>query len=227
MNYYKIACRYVAPIFRIFFNYRIIGSGNLVWAAARGTVVVCTTHSSDLGGMIVGMAVSRVLETEPWIVVNIKYRRNHLTNFFLKDMNIVWIVGNDMLGNYPALKKIKELIVKGGKRTIIVAPQGVYNKPLPDAIEFRQGFAIPCIQAVRRGASVNIVPAIDVGASYKGFPAFGRRIAAVFGLPIEVKKHADRNGLTRTLEKSVKQLMTAYGALFCACCLLVRIYAHC
>jgi len=213
MNYYKIACRCVAPIFRIFFNYRIIGGANLLLAAARGRVVICTTHSSDLGGMIVGMAVSSILKDEPWIVVNAKYRRKRLTNFFLKDMNIVWIIGNDMLGNYPALKEIRALIVKGGD-SIIIAPQGIYNKPVPDAIEFRQGFAIPCIQAANAGANVFVVPAVDIGATYRGFPACGRRIAAVFGNPIEVNKHAERIRLTRTVERSVRELMTSYNTLF-------------
>ncbi len=213
MNYYNIACRYVAPIFRIFFNYRIFGGGNLLHAAARGRVVICTTHSSDLGGMIVGMAVSSVLKTEPWIVVNAKYRRKRLTNFFLKDMNIVWIIGNDMLGNYPALKEIRDLIVKGGD-SIIIAPQGIYNKPVPDAIEFRQGFAIPCIQAANAGANVFVVPAVDLGTTYRGFPACGRRIAAVFGNPIEVNKHAERIRLTRTVERSARELMTSYNTLF-------------
>ena len=214
MNYYNIACRYVAPIFRIFFNNRIVGGGNLLHAAARGRVVICTTHSSDLGGMIVGMAVCSVLKTDPWIVVNAKYRTKRLTNFFLKDMNIVWIAGNDMLGNYPALKTIKDLIVKGGGQTIIIAPQGVYNKPIPDAIEFRQGFAIPCIQAANAGANVFVVPAVDLGATYRGFPACGRRIAAVFGNPIEVNKHAERIRLTRVVERSVRELMISYSTLF-------------
>ena len=214
MNYYKIACRYVTPIFRIFFNYKIIGGENLLRAAARGTIVVCTTHSSDLGGMIVGMAVSTVLKTEPWIVVNVKFRKNRLTNFFLKDMNIVWIVGNDMLGNYHALKRIRELLVKGGTKAIIIAPQGIYNKPVPGAVEFRQGFAIPCIQAANVGAKVIVVPAFDLGATYRSFPGMGRRIAAIFGCPIKVKKHAERAGLTKTVEKSVKNLITAYGTLF-------------
>ncbi len=227
MNYYKIACRYVAPIFRIFFNYRIIGGENLLRAAARGTVVICTTHSSDLGGMIVGMAASAVLETEPWVVVNAKFRKNRLTNFFLKDMNIVWIIGNDMLGNYHALKEIRDLIVKGGAKAIIIAPQGVYNKPVPDAIEFRQGFAIPCIQAADVGAEVFVVPAFDLGATYRSFPGIGRHIAAVFGYPVEVNKNAERTGLTKIVEKSVKDLMTVYGILFFVCYLLARIYAHC
>jgi hypothetical protein len=227
MDYYSVACRYVTPIFRIFFNYRIVGGENLLRAAAGGRVVVCTTHSSDLGGMIVGMAVSAVLKTEPWIVVNAKYRRNRLTNFFLKDMNIVWIIGNDMLGNYPALRKIRDLIVKGGAEPIIIAPQGIYNKPVRGAIEFRQGFAIPCIQAVNAGAKVFIVPATDVGTTYRGFPCPGRRIAAVFGHSLEVSKHTERTRLTRAVEMSVRKLMTAYVSLFCACCLLARIYAHC
>jgi 1-acyl-sn-glycerol-3-phosphate acyltransferase len=227
MNYYKIACKYVTPIFRIFFNYRVIGGENLLRAASEGKVVVCTTHSSDLGGMIVGMAVSAILNTDPWIVVNAKYRGKRLTNFFLKDMNIVWIIGNDMLGNYPALRKIRDLIMKGGAAAIIIAPQGIYNKPVPDAIDFRQGFAIPCIQAANAGAKVLIVPAVDLGTTYQGFPALGRRIAAVFGHPIEVGRYAERTRLTRTLEKSVKELMTTYSMLFCACFLLTRIYAHC
>lgn len=214
MNYYNIACRYVAPIFRIFFNYKIIGGGYLLRAAARGTVVVCTAHSSDLGGMIVGVAVSTVLNTEPWIIVNVKYRKNRLTNFFLKDMNIVWIVGNNMLGNYHALKRIRELLVKGGAKAIIIAPQGVYNKPVSGAVEFRQGFAIPCIQAANAGAKVIVVPAFDLGSPYRSLPGMGRRIAAIFGCPIEVRKHAERAGLTKTVEKSVRNLMTAYGTLF-------------
>ena len=210
MNYYKIACRYVTPIFRIFFNYKIIGGENLLHAAAGGSVVVCTTHSSDLGGMIVGMAVSMVLKTEPWVVVNVKFRKNRLTNLFLKDMNIVWIVGNDMLGNYHALKRIRYLIVKGGAKAIIIAPQGTYNKPVPGAVEFRQGFAIPCVQAANVGAKVIIVPAIDLGAKYRSFPGMGRRIAAIFGSPIEVNKNTERADLTKTVETSVKGLMTAY-----------------
>jgi 1-acyl-sn-glycerol-3-phosphate acyltransferase len=210
MNYYKIACTYVAPIFRIFFNYKIVGEENLVRAAARGTVVICTTHSSDLGGMIVGMAASTVLKTEPWIVVNIKFRKNRLTNFFLKDMNIIWIIGNDMLGNYHALNRIRDLIKKGGAKAIIIAPQGVYNKPVPGAVEFRQGFAIPCIQAANVGAKVFVVPALDVGTTYRSFPGMGRRIAAVFGYPIEVRENAERAGLTKTVETSVKRLMAVY-----------------
>ncbi|UCD06454.1 MAG: 1-acyl-sn-glycerol-3-phosphate acyltransferase [candidate division WOR-3 bacterium] len=214
MDYYRIACRYVTPIFRIVFNFKIIGGENLLRAAARGTVVVCTTHSSDLGGMIVGMAVSTVLKAKPWIVVNVKFRKNRLTHFFLKDMNIVWIAGNDMLGNYHALKKIRELIVKGGAEAIIMAPQGTYNKPVAGAVEFRQGFAIPCIKAANVGAKVIVVPAFDLGATYRSFPGMGRRIAAIFGCPIEVKKHAERAGLAKTVEKSVKNLITAYGTLF-------------
>ncbi|MDH4211926.1 MAG: hypothetical protein OEV79_10825 [candidate division WOR-3 bacterium] len=214
MNYYKIACRYVTPIFRIFFNYRVVGGENLLRAAARGAVVVCTTHSSDLGGMIVGMAVSTVLKTEPWIVVNVQFRKNRLTNFFLKEMNIIWIIGNDVLGNYHALKKIRDLIVKGGAKAIIIAPQGIYNKPVSDAIEFRQGFAIPCIQAASVGAEVFVVPAFDLGTTYRSFPGIGRHIAAVFGHPIKVNKNAERTGLTKTVEKSVRKLMTVYETQF-------------
>jgi 1-acyl-sn-glycerol-3-phosphate acyltransferase len=227
MNYYKIACKYVTPVFRIFFNYKTIGGENLLQAALNGRVVVCTTHSSDLGGMIVGMAVSTILKTEPWIVVNARFRKNRLINFFLKDMNIIWMMGNDMLGNYAALREIRDLIVQGGAEAIIIAPQGTYNKPVPGGIRLRQGFAIPCIQAVRSGAIVNVVPAIDVGATYKGVPAIGRRIMAVFGYPMTVKRHAERTSLTRAVEKSIKGLMAVYGTLFGACCLLARIYAHC
>lgn len=214
MNYYEIACRYATPIFRIFFNYRIIGGENLLRAAAGGMVVVCTTHSSDLGGMIVGMAVSTILKTEPWVVVNVKFRKNRLTNLFLKDMNIIWIGGNDMLGNYHALKKIRDLIVKGGAKAIIIAPQGAYNKPVPGAVEFRQGFAIPCIQAANVGARVIVVPAIDLGATYRSFPGMGRHIAAIFGCPIEVNKSAERADLTKTVENSVRNLMAGYSTLF-------------
>ena len=207
MNYYYIACKYVTPLFKIFYNYRIVGGENLLQAAGDGRVVVCTTHSSDLGGMIVGMAVRMVLETDPFVVVNRKFRRNRLTNFFLKKMNIIWIMGNDMLGNYSALKQIRNILTKQGSEVIIIAPQGTYNKPIPDDIRFRQGFAIPCIQAARAGAIVSVVPAVDVGATYKGIPAIGRRIRAVFAEPMMVRKNEKRTALTRKLETAIKQLM--------------------
>jgi 1-acyl-sn-glycerol-3-phosphate acyltransferase len=207
MNYYRIARKYVTPIFRIFYNYRIIGAENLRHAARYGRVVVCTTHSSDLGGMIVGMAVSAVLHVDPYIVVNRKFRVNPLTNFFLKTMNIVWIVGNDMLGNYPALKQIRNILANPGSDVIIIAPQGVYNRPKPEYVDFRQGFAIPCLQAARAGTVVNVVPAIDIGSTYKGMPMIGQRIAAAFGNPIQVKRNAARAALTWQLESAVKQLM--------------------
>jgi hypothetical protein len=120
--------------------------------------------------MIVGMAVSMILNTEPYVVVNSIFRKKHLTNFFLRKMNVVWIMGNDVLGNYPAL---------------------------------------------------------DVGATYKGMPPPGRRIAAVFGHPMEVNRHTERTGLTRAVERSVRELMTAYVSLFGACFLFAYIYAHC
>jgi 1-acyl-sn-glycerol-3-phosphate acyltransferase len=227
MDYYHIACKYVAPLYRMFYNYRIVGAENLSQAAGHGRVVVCTTHSSDLGGMIVGMAVSKVLRTRPYIVVNSKFRRNPLTNFFLREMNIVWIMGNDMLGNYPALKQIRNIIASHNAEVIIIAPQGVYNRPFPESIKFRQGFAIPCIKAANAGVKVNVVPAIDVGATYKGMPAIGRRIAAVFGHPIEVNRNSKRTELTRIVEKSVKELMTAQISLFGACFLFAYICAHC
>jgi len=207
MNYYYIACKYVTPLFRILYNYRIVGGENLLQAARRGRVVVCTTHSSDLGGMIVGMAVRLVLKTDPYIVVNSKFRKNVLTYFFLRKMNIIWIMGNDMLGNYPALKEIRNVLTEQNTNVIIIAPQGVYNKPKPEGINFRQGFAIPCIQAARAGTIVNIVPAIDVGATYKGMPTIGTRIAAIFGKPIKVHKNERRTVLTLKLESAVKQLM--------------------
>jgi 1-acyl-sn-glycerol-3-phosphate acyltransferase len=207
MNYYHIACKYVTPIFRIFYNYRIFGAEHLLQAAKDGRVVVCTTHSSDLGGMIVGMAVSLVLKTDPYIVVNSKFRKNPLTNFFLKNMHIIWIMGNDMLGNYPALKQIKNILIQRSRGVIIIAPQGVYNKPGPEYIEFRQGFSIPCLQAARAGIDVNVVPAIDVGATYKGMPGIGKRIAAVFGRPIKVQQYTERIKLTEKLEKAVKELI--------------------
>jgi len=207
MNYYHIVCKYVAPLFSIFYNYRIVGAENLLQAARDGRVVVCTTHSSDLGGMIVGMAVSMVLHTDPYIVVNSKFRKNSLTNFFLKNMNMIWIVGNDMLGNYPALKQIRNILAKQSSDVIIIAPQGVYNKPKPEYIDFRPGFAIPCMQAVKDRTVVNIVPAIDVGTAYKGMPMIGRRIAAVFGKPIRVRKSEKRAALTQRLESAVKLLM--------------------
>jgi 1-acyl-sn-glycerol-3-phosphate acyltransferase len=207
MDYYGIACKYVTPLYRIFYNYRIVGAENLRQAAEDGSVVVCTTHSSDLGGMIVGMAVSAVLGSKPYIVVNSKFRRNRLTYFFLREMNLVWIMGNDMLGNYPALKQIRNIIVSHNAEVIIIAPQGVYNKPIPDHIKFRQGFAIPCIQAANAGVKVNVVPAIDIGTTYKGVPAIGGRIAAIFGEPIRVQRNAKRVMLTQRLENAVKQLM--------------------
>ena len=207
MNYYDIACTYVAPFFRMVYNYRIIGSQNLLDAARKGRVIVCTTHSSDLGGMIVGMAVRQVLKTDPFVVVNSKFRLNPLTNFFLKTMNIIWIVGNDMLGNYPALKHIKKIITEKGSDVIIIAPQGTYNRPEPDCVEFREGFAIPCIQAARSGAAVFAVPAIDVGAAYKTMPAIGKHVAAVFGEPISVQSYDTRERLTKKVEEAVKGLM--------------------
>ncbi|MGB7054602.1 MAG: 1-acyl-sn-glycerol-3-phosphate acyltransferase [bacterium] len=207
MNYYKIACKYVTPLFRIFYNYRITGAENLLQAARDGRVVVCTTHSSDLGGMIVGMAVSIVLKTDPYIVVNRKFRANPLTNFFLKTMNIIWIMGNDMLGNYPALRQIRNILTRPGSGVIIIAPQGVYNKPGPEYVEFRQGFAIPCMQAAKAGIVVNVVPAVDVGTTYKGMSVIGKRIAAVFGKPIKVQRNATRATLTKRLEGAIKRLM--------------------
>lgn len=194
-------------MYRILYNFRIIGAENLLKAAANGRVVVCTTHSSDLGGMIVGMAVSLVLKTDPFIVVNSKFRKNALVNFFLKDMKIVWIMGNDMRGNYPALKEIRNFLIEESREVIIIAPQGIYNKPLPQHIDFRQGFAIPCLQAARAGTKLSVVPAIDVGATYKGMPMVGRRIAAVFGGAIRVYKTEERAGLTRKVENAVRQLM--------------------
>jgi 1-acyl-sn-glycerol-3-phosphate acyltransferase len=197
----------VTPIFRAFYNYKILGAKHLLRAARDGGVVVCTTHSSDLGGMIVGMAVRMVLETDPFVVVNRKFRRNRLTNFFLKKMNIIWIMGNDMQGNYPALKQIRNILEKQDSEVIIIAPQGTYNKPAAEDIRFRQGFAIPCIQAARAGTIVNVVPAIDVGATYKGIPAIGRRVRAVFAEPIRVHKNEKRKALTGKLEGAIKQLM--------------------
>lgn len=207
MNYYHIACRYVTPIFRTFYNYRIIGAENLRRAARDGRVVVCTTHSSDLGGMIVGMAVRQALKTDPYVVIKNKFRMNPLTNFFLRKMKIIWIMGNDMQGNYPALRQMKNLLSVSNSEVTIIAPQGTYNKPKPEDINFRQGFAIPCIQAARTGTIVNIVPAIDVGATYKGMPTIGTRIAAIFGKPIKVHKNTGRIELTEKLEKAVKELM--------------------
>jgi 1-acyl-sn-glycerol-3-phosphate acyltransferase len=227
MNYYHIACKYVTPIFRICYNYRVIGAENLRRAAQNGRVVVCTTHSSDLGGMIVGMAVSMILNTEPYVVVNSIFRKKHLTNFFLRKMNVVWIMGNDVLGNYPALKKIRDLLINGATKAIIIAPQGIYNRPDLRDVRFRQGFAIPCLQAAKAGTAVYVVPALDVGATYKGMPPPGRRIAAVFGHPMEVNRHTERTGLTRAVERSVRELMTAYVSLFGACFLFAYIYAHC
>jgi 1-acyl-sn-glycerol-3-phosphate acyltransferase len=157
--------------------------------------------------MIVGMAVRSALKTDPYIVVNRKFRVNPLTNFFLKTMNIIWIVGNDMLGNYPALKQIRSILTKPGAEVIIIAPQGIYNKPAPSHVEFRQGFAIPCMQAAKAGIVVNVVPAIDVGTTYKGMPMAGKRIAAVFGEPIRVEKKETRVTLTKRLEGAVKRLM--------------------
>ena len=207
MNYYHIACKYVTPIFRILYNYQIIGGENLRRAARHGRVVVCTTHSSDLGGMIVGMAVRQVLEINPYVVINNKFRRNPLTYFFLKKMKIIWIMGNDMQGNYPALRQMKRLLSGRNSEVIIIAPQGTYNKPVPEDIRFRQGFAIPCIQAARAGISISVVPAIDVGATYNGIPAIGRRIRAVFAESIMVHKNEKRTALTRKLESAIEQLM--------------------
>lgn len=208
LNYYHIACKYVTPLYRIFYNFRIIGIRHLIQASQQGRVVVCTTHSSDLGGMIVGMAVSSTLKTEPHIVVNDKFRSNPLTYFFLRKMNIIWIMGNDMQGNFPALKEIRNILTGQNKEVILIAPQGIYNKPLPEYIDFRQGFAIPCMQAARAGVSISVVPAIDVGATYKGMPMVGRRIAAVFGRPISVRKNDERAALTRKLETAVRLLMS-------------------
>jgi 1-acyl-sn-glycerol-3-phosphate acyltransferase len=207
MNYYDIACKYVTPLFRVIYNYRVIGSQYLLDAARKGRVVVCTTHSSDLGGMIVGMGVRQVLETDPFIVVNRKFRVNHLTNFFLKTMNIIWIMGNDTLGNYPALNHMKKILTQQNSDVIIIAPQGAYNRPEPEDVKFRQGFAIPCIQASRAGAVVYAVPAIDVGTTYKSMPAIGKHIAAVFGEPISVQDFNARENLTKKVEESVKELM--------------------
>ena len=207
LNYYHIACTYVTPLLRIFYNYKILGADNVRQAALNGRVLVCTTHSSDVGGMIVGMAVRMVLKTDPYVVIKSKYRNNPLTNFFLRKMNVIWIMGNDMLGNYAALKQIRRILTNQNNDVIIIAPQGTYNKPKPEHVMFHQGFAIPCIQAARTGTDVNIVPAIDVGATYKGFPLVGRRIAAVFGKAIRVGKNEERVVLTRKLESAVKRLM--------------------
>ena len=208
LNYYHIACKYVTPLYRMLFNFKIYGAENLRTAAELGRVVVCTTHSSDLGGMIVGMAVSSTLKTEPYIVVNDKFRRNRLTHFFLRKMNIIWIMGNNMQGNLPALKEIRHILTRQSKEVIIIAPQGIYNKPLPEYVDFRQGFAIPCLQVARVGIHLSVVPAIDVGATYKGMPMVGRRIAAVFGKPISVQRSDARGLLTRKLEDAVRQLMS-------------------
>jgi 1-acyl-sn-glycerol-3-phosphate acyltransferase len=207
MNYYHIAGKYVTPLFRIIYNFRIIGARNLLEAARNGRVVVCTTHSSDLGGMIVGMAVRQVLKTDPFVVVNRKYRLNPITNFFLKTMNIVWIIGNEMLGNYPALKQMKGILTQQGTEVIIIAPQGTYNRPDPESIKFRQGFAIPCIQAARAGVPVYAVPAIDFGSTYKSMPTIGKHIGAVFGEPISVQDFNTRENLTKKVEGAVKELM--------------------
>ena len=157
--------------------------------------------------MIVGMAVREVLKTDPFVVVNRKYRLNPLTNFFLKTMNIIWIMGNNMLGNYPALKQIREILTRQGTDVIVIAPQGSYNRPEPEYIRFRQGFAIPCIQAARSGVPVYAVPALDVGATYKSMPAIGKHIAAVFGEPISVQHFKNREKLTRKVEEAVKELI--------------------
>lgn len=196
MNYYKIACKYVTPLYRIFYNYRIMGAQYLRAAAQEGRVVVCATHSSDLGGMIVGMAVSMVLNTEPWIVINDRFRRKVQVNFFLKDMNVIWIMGNDLPGNYAALRRMTDLFVKGDPRPVIIAPQGTHNRPDLKDLNLRQGFAISCLQAAKAGAAVLVVPALDIGATYKSMPAPGRRIAVAFGKTIKVDKRDTRASLT-------------------------------
>lgn len=227
MNYYHIACKYVTPLFRIFYGYRIVGAENLWQAAKNGKVIVCTTHSSDLGGMIVGMAVSMILNTEPHIVVNVRFRNNRLTNFFLQKMNVVWIIGNNMLGNYPALKKIREVLASETAKAIIIAPQGTYNRPDLRDLRFRQGFAIPCLQAAQTGTAVYVVPALDVGTTFKGMPMPGKRIAAVFGYPIAANIHIERTRLARAVESSVRELMSAYISLLGVCFLSAYCYAHC
>ena len=206
-NYYHIARKCVTPLLRIFYNYRILGADNLRKAAFNGKVVVCTTHSSDLGGMIIGLAVSSVLDKDPYIVVNKKFQRNRLTNFFLQTMNMIWIMGNEMIGNYSALRQIRNILTYHESNVIIIAPQGVYNKPDPKPINFRQGFAIPCIQAAEVGIRVNIVPAVDMGATYKSLPGIGKHIAAIFGMPIPVGKQTTRQELTDEVERAVKALM--------------------
>lgn len=206
VNYYKIARRYVTPLFRVGYGYRIHGAENLCAAARDGPVVVCTTHSSDFGAMIVGMAVSIVLDTDPWAVINAKFRRNILVNFFLKDMNVIWIMGNDKSGNHHALRRMRELLVKGEARAIIIAPHGAHNRPDLSDLNFRQGFAIPCLQAAKTGASVSVVPALDIGATHRSMPAPGRRIAVAFGPCVAVHGTVGRAGLTGEVERSVREL---------------------
>ncbi len=210
MNYYKIACKYVTPLFRIFYKYRIVNTEHLRQAARHGPVVICTTHSSDLGGMIVGMAVSMALDTEPWIVINAKFRRNRLLYFFLKNMNVIWIMGNDNHGNHLALKLLRDMLMKRNVKAMIIAPQGTYNRPDLKDMEFRQGFAIPCIQAARAGVTVSIVPALDIGTTYKGMPAPGRCIGAAFGAPLRVAGGDSRQRLAADLESAVRGLLAEH-----------------
>ncbi len=213
----------LVPFFRLCYNYKIKNKGYLLEASEKGFVVVVTTHSSFLGAILVGVAMRITLKDEVYAVLGNRVRkdtRKHIfSSCFPKMINAIYVNGGD---NRRLLRDIESVISQKKSKSLIIAPQGDINRLNPEDVKFKEGFAIPIINAINNGHAVYIVPAFDYGLKYVSaknwkeaflgmFIPGKMRFSAVFGEPIKVTQGTNRKELTKIVEDAVKDLMRKYS----------------
>jgi 1-acyl-sn-glycerol-3-phosphate acyltransferase len=204
--------------FKILYSYKIVGKENLQKAAKEGFVVITETHSSFVGSFLMGASVYSILSDLPYGIIGERLKKDPFAYFFVKQLRAIYVDENQR-DNRRALQEMENVIVEKRSKSLIIAPQGDLVPFNPDLIKFKQGFAIPVLNAVKKGASVYIVPAITPGTPYactwpQVFQLWSKfilpgksRIHNVFGEPIKVMPGINRRELTQIVEDAVKDLM--------------------
>ena len=92
--------------------------------------VIAVTHSSNLSGLIIGLASYLKSKKKPMPLIHELWKKKALVRNFLALADTYFIPGNDKVSkaNLSVLERIAQKAVKT-KRPILIAPQGSLNLP--------------------------------------------------------------------------------------------------
>ena len=187
---YSFARAILIPIFLIFYNYRVIGRGNI---PKNGAYIVCANHVSMIDPIFVGIALSQRM----YFMAKAELFKNKLLGALLRG-----------LGAFPVkrgeadIRSIKtSLKLLNSSKVLALFPEGTRNKT--DEVVAEPGIAMLAIKS-----RVPVVP-VAIISSYKFF----KRTKVIIGRPIELTEYHERKLLNEEYLKISLDIMNKINEL--------------